>query len=42
MAALIRRMARVAGASDVYTWIGWGCAVGSVLLLVLIRTGRLH
>ncbi len=42
MAALIAKLERLAGASDVYTWIGWACAAGSVLLVALLATGRMH
>ena len=42
MRALIHRMARLAGASDIYTRIGWACAAGSVLLVVLLATGAMR
>ena len=37
MAALISKLERLAGASDIYTRIGWACAAGSVLLVLLIH-----
>ena len=42
MAALIAKLERLAGASDIYTRIGWACMVGSVLLVVLLATGVMH
>ena len=42
MAALISKLERLAGASDIYTRIGWACAAGSVLLVVLLATGAMH
>ena len=37
MVALIAKLERLAGASDIYTRIGWGCAVGSILVVLLIH-----
>lgn len=39
MAALIAHLERIAGASDIYTWIGWGCLVGiPAVLYIIVRT----
>ena len=42
MRALIDKLDRLAGASDVYTRIGWACLAGCVVLVALLATGAMH
>ena len=37
MAALIAKLERLAGDFDIHTRIGWGCAAGSILVVLLIH-----
>ena len=38
MRRLLERLERIAGASDIYTWIGWGCLVCIPLVIYIVRT----